>query len=95
MGLSGLRTLHSLREDVGSTPGLAQGGKDPAWLQAAAKVTHQALLWLWCKPAATTPIGPLASELTHGAAMAIKRKKKKKKSPVLYITCIFAGLHCH
>ena len=34
--LSGLRTQHSVCEDVGSTPGLTQWGKDPV------------LLWLWC-----------------------------------------------
>ena len=36
-----------------------------------------ALLWLWCKPAAAAPIGPLAWELSHATGSALKRKKKK------------------
>jgi len=40
-----------------------------------------ALLWLWCRPAATAPIGPLAWEppYAEGAAQEIAKKKKKKK----------------
>ena len=37
--LSQLRTRHSVREDVGSVPGLAQCVKDPELPQAAAQVT--------------------------------------------------------
>ena len=37
------------------------------------------LLWLWCKPAAVAPIGPLAWELTHAVGVALKSRKKKKK----------------
>ena len=32
------------------------------------------LLWLWCRPAAAAPIGPLAWELPHAAGVALKRK---------------------
>jgi len=45
-------------EVVGSIPGLAQSVKDPA------------LLWLWCRPAATAPIGPLAWEPPYAAGAA-------------------------
>ena len=37
-----------LHEDEGLIPGLAQ------------RVEDLALLWLWCRPAVTAPIGPLA-----------------------------------
>ena len=36
-------------------------------------------LWLWCRPKATTPIGPLAWETPYAVGVAMKRKKKKKK----------------
>ena len=42
-----------------------------------------ALLWLWCRPAATTPIGPLAWELPYAAGAALKRQKKKKEKKKL------------
>ena len=38
-----------------------------------------AWLWLWRRPGATAPIGPLAWELPYAADMALKKKKKKKK----------------
>ena len=37
------------------------------------------LLWLWCRLAAATPIGPLAWELPYAVGVALKRKKRKKK----------------
>ena len=42
-----------------------------------------ALLWLWCRPAATAPIGPLAWEPPYAAGTAVEKakiqKNKKKK----------------
>ena len=34
-------------------------------------------LWLWCRPAAAAPTGPLAWELPYAAGAALKRKKEK------------------
>ena len=36
------------------------------------------LLWLWCRPAATAPIHPLAGEPPCAMGVALKKKKKKK-----------------
>ena len=36
------------------------------------------MLWLWCRPAAEAPIGPLAWELPYAARAALKRKTKTK-----------------
>ena len=36
-------------------------------------------LWLWGRPAAAAPIGPIAGELPYASGGALKRKKKKKK----------------
>ena len=37
-------------------------------------------LWLWCRLAAVTPIGPLAWEPPYAACLAIKRQKTKKQT---------------
>ena len=36
-----------------------------------------ALLWLWCRPAATALIQPLAWEPPHAVGAALKRQKTK------------------
>ena len=38
-----------------------------------------ALLWLWCRPAATAPIGPLAGELPYAAGAALEKAKSRRK----------------
>jgi len=47
---------------MGWIPGLDQWVKDPA------------LPWLWSRPAAAAPIGPLAWELPNAAGAALKIK---------------------
>ena len=41
--------------------------------------SDSALLWLWCRPAPTALIQPLAQEPPYAVGMAIKKTKKKKK----------------
>ena len=38
-----------------------------------------ALLWLWCRPAAVAPIGPLAWEAPYATGAVQEKAKKKKK----------------
>ena len=45
-------------------------GSDPAWL------------WLWCRPAATALIQPLAWKLPYAMGAALKKKKKKRKETI-------------
>ena len=37
------------------------------------------LLWLWCRPAATAPNGPLAWEPLYATGAAVKSKKQASK----------------
>ena len=62
-------------EIAGSIPALAQWIKDLA------------LLWLWCKLAATAPIRPLAWELPYATGVAVKSKKKKKSNNHIIFLC--------
>ena len=55
-------------EVSGSVPGLAQWVKDPVWL------------WLWCRPAATAPIRPLAWEPPYALGAALEKTNKQKRS---------------
>ena len=41
--------------------------------------SNPAFLWLWHRPAAIAPIGPLAWEPLYATGVALKRQKKKKK----------------
>ena len=38
-----------------------------------------ALLWLWHRPVATAPVGPLAWKPPYAAGVALKRQKDRKK----------------
>ena len=42
-------------------------------------VLDPALLWLWCRLAATVQIQPLAWEPPYAAGAALKRQKEKEK----------------
>ena len=63
---SAVTNLTSTQQDADLVPGLTQWLKDPA------------LLWPWCRPAATVPIGPLAWKLPYAMSVALKKTKKKK-----------------
>ena len=50
-------------------------GSDLAWL------------WLWCRPAAVAPIGPLVWELPYATGVALKRQKQtNKQTNPIYIS---------
>ena len=41
------------------------------------------LLWLWRRPAATSPIGPLAWEPPYASGAALEKTKERKKKSLL------------
>ena len=53
-----------------------------------------ALLWLWRRPAATAPTGPLVWEPPYAVGVALKRTKRQKKSVCVYIY-IYTHTHTH
>ena len=72
--------LGTMRLVAGSTPGITQWVKGSG-VALSCGLGHRCssvLLWLWCRPAAVAPIGPLAWEPPSAAGAALKSKKKKK-----------------
>ena len=63
-------------------PSLALFRRCQVLLWAAVLVTDaaqiRALLWLWCRPAAVTPIQPLAWEPPYVSGAALKKQNKNK-----------------
>ena len=81
----GLMNPTSIHESL--TPGLAQWVKGSEIAMSCGVGCRRSsdptllwlwLLWLWCGPAATAPIQPLAWEPPNAAGEALKRQKKKK-----------------
>ena len=51
------------------------------------------LLWLWCRPVAIAPIGPLAWDPPYAARAAQENGEKTKKKKVLIDKSIDAYVH--
>ena len=48
------------------------------------------LLWLWCRPAATALIRPLAWEPPYAMGAALEKTKKKKRTLIcIYLVLLF------
>ena len=44
------------------------------------------VLWLWCRPAAVAPIGPLAWEPPYAVGAALKKEKEEEKKDKMTFT---------
>ena len=76
--------LTSIAEDAGLISGLDHWVKGSG-VAVSCGVGHRrglgpTWLWLWCRPAATAPTGPLAWEPPYAKGVAQEMAKKKKKT---------------
>ena len=51
------------------------------------------LLWLWCRPVATAPIGPLAWEPPYASGAALKGQKDKETKDIIIYFCILETMY--
>ena len=56
-----------------------ESGVDLSYGVGRRRGSDLALLWLWCRLAATALIGPLAWEPPYATGVALKRQKTRKK----------------
>ena len=68
--------LSRLRTQLVSIPGLTQWPCLELWYRSQMDL---ALLWLWCRLAATSPIQSLAWKLPYVTDVALKKKKKRER----------------
>ena len=68
--------LPRIHEELDLIPGLTQWVKGSGVAMSRGVVHRHVwdpkLLWLWCRPAATAPIRPIARKLSYATGVAIK-----------------------